>query len=132
MKKYLHIIGFVFTLMFSAQELTAQNEISSGLITAFKNADANAIAPYLNDNVELIIPQTDNFFTRQHAKSILADFFRKNPVKDFLVVHKGTKENASFLIATYISTTGSYRVSLFARKTDNQLLVYQLRIEKAE
>jgi hypothetical protein len=132
MKKHLHLISIIFSL-FIAQELFAQkNDIPNEIISAFKEANANAIAPYLNENVELIMPQTDNFFTRQHAKSILSDFFRKNPVKDFSIIHKGTKENASFVIATYLSNTGSYRVSISLRKTGNQSYIYQLRIEKSE
>lgn len=125
-----HIIGVVFALTLLLQGLAAQtNEVPNELIRGFKEGKGDVVAAFLNNNVELIIPKTDNFFTRQQAKSILTDFFRRNPVKDFVVVHKGTKENATFLMATYVSTTGSYRVSLFARKSGAQTLVYQLRIE---
>ncbi len=133
MKKYLHLIISIFLSFVATQEISAQkNDIPNEIISAFKEANANIIASYLNENVELITPQADNFFSRQHAKSILADFFRKNPVQDFNVIHKGTKDNASFVIATYSSNTGIYRISLSLRKSGNQSLIYQLRIEKSE
>jgi len=125
-----YLIGFAFVFALFAQGLVAQtNEVPNELIRAFKEGRGDGVAAFFNDNVELILPKADNFYTKQQAKSILTDFFRRNPVKDFVVVHKGTKENATFLIATYVSSTGSFRVSLFARKSGAQTLVYQLRIE---
>lgn len=121
----LTIIGLP-TLYISAQ---SNNNGSLVLIKAFETGNAETLATLLNENVELVIPKTENFFTKQQAKSILADFFRKNPVMDFNVLHKGNKENASFLIGTLVSTKGSFRVSVFSRKVGNQSLVYQLRIE---
>jgi hypothetical protein len=124
------LISVLFVLALPVQTVSAQaNEIPADLVRAFKTGNADAVAVYMNDNVELVIPKINNFFAKQQAKSILADFFRKNPIKDFVVAHKGTKENASFLIGSLISSTGNYRVSVFARKINGQLLVYQLRIE---
>jgi len=129
-KLFIIFISFVSILALPIQYISAQtNEVPMQLIKAFETGNSETLASYFNDNIELVIPKTDNFFTKQQAKSILADFFRKNTVIDFVVVHKGAKENASFLIGTLVSSKGSYRVSVFARKTNGQSLVYQLRIE---
>ncbi len=109
-----------------------QNEVPAELVNAFKAADANAVSMYFNDNVDMTVPRAEDLYTKAQAKGILADFFRRNPVRDFVVVHKGTKENAAFLIGNQITANGSFRVSIFTRKSGNKLLVYQLRIEKAE
>lgn len=129
MKRLLLI--FVLTIIaLPTIHLSAQtSNVSTKLIRAFETGNVELLATLLNDNVELVIPNTENFFTKQQAKSILADFFRKNPVVDFNVLHKGTKENASFLIGTLVSSRGSFRVSVFARKNKGESLVYQLRIE---
>ena len=117
-------------LFLPTQQIDAQsNEVPAGLVQAFKTGSADNVAIYLSDNVELVIPKTDNFFTKQQAKTILADFFRKNPVKDFVIAHKGVKENASFLIGTLITENEKFRVSVFVKKSGNLNLVYQLRIE---
>lgn len=131
MKKLLLIFITLLTIIaLPTQRISAQSiDISMKLIKSFETGNAEMLSGLLNDNVELVIPKTENFFTKQQAKSILADFFRKNTVIDFNVLHKGTKENASFLIGTLVSSKGSFRVSVFARKNGAQSLVYQLRIE---
>ncbi len=129
MKKLLLI--FVLTIIaLPSIHISAQTtSITPKLIKSFETGNAEMLSDLLNDNVELVMPKTENFFTKQQAKSILADFFRKNPIIDFNVLHKSAKENASFLIGTLVSSKGSFRVSVYARNNKGQSLVYQLRIE---
>lgn len=132
MRKITPILFFVLMLL-PVQILSAQaNDVPAGLVKSFKDANANGVASYLNENVEMVVPGAENLYAKAQATSILADFFRKNAVKNFVVVHHGTKESAAFLIGNYISTNGSFRVSVFTRKAGAQFLVYQLRIEKTE
>ena len=104
------------------------------IIEAFHQANAGVIAYYLNDNIEIELPHTDNFYTKAQAKSILADFFRKNEVKDFVVMHKGNRENSSFTIGTLTTSNGNYRILYHTKKIagSSQNLIYQLRIEQSE
>lgn len=129
MKKLRNIFFINSILLLFPIFALAQNNENCSLTNAFKAADANEIAKHFNDNIELSIPKADNFFTKQQARSILADFFRRNTVKDFIIVHKGTKENSTFTIGTLITTTGNFRVSYFSRKTNSLNFIYQLRIE---
>ena len=132
MKRRLLIFIILLTIIaLPIQPISAQssNVSMASVKKSLETGNAEMLADLLNDNVELVIPKTENFFTKQQAKSILADFFRKNTVIDFNVLHNGTKENASFLIGTLVSSKGSFRVSVFARKSGTQFLVYQLRIE---
>lgn len=129
MKTTLKYIITLSVLLLSINLMAQNNEIPASLVPAFKSGNANALLNDLNDNVELVIPTADNFFTKQQTKGILMDFFKKNPVKDFVVVHKGNKENAAFVIGTLITANGNFRVSVFARKSGAKSLVYQIRIE---
>ncbi len=124
------ILSFFILVSLPIQTTSAQkSSFSAKLIKSFETGDAEMLSTLLNDNVELVIPRTENFFAKQQAKSILVDFFRKNPIIDFTILHNGNKENASFLIGTLVSSKGSFRVSVFSRKVSNQSLIYQLRIE---
>lgn len=130
-KLFTLFIVVLFTQILPTQYIDAQttNNASVKLIRALETGNADALAALFNDNVELVLPKTENFFTKQQAKSILTDFFKKNPVIDFNVLHKGNKENAYFIIGTIVSSRGSFRVSVFSRKSGAQIFVYQLRIE---
>ena len=111
----------------------AHSEEKVLLSDAFKNADANAISTYFNDNIEMTLPNAQNFFTKSQARGILADFFKKNQVLDFTVLHTGNKENSAFTIGNLKTVNGIYRVSFFARKVPNaaKKQIYLLRIEKS-
>ncbi len=106
-----------------------QNEIPSDVITAFKTGDAGKLSSYLNANVELVIGKTNDVFSKQQATGIINDFFKKNKVSDFSVLHNGNRESAGFVIGTLSTANGSFRVYILMRKSGSQTLIQQLRIE---
>jgi hypothetical protein len=115
------------TCLFCAIPLIeAQNsEVSSDIITALNEGDASQLSAHLNANVELVIDNKNDVFSKQQAAGIIADFFRKNPVNSFQLLHKGNKDAASFAIGILKTSSGSFRVYVLTRKNEIQ----QLRIE---
>ena len=104
----------------------AQNsEVSSDIIAALNDGDASQLSAHLNANVELVIDNKNDVFSKQQAAGIIADFFRKNPVNSFQLLHKGNKDAASFAIGILKTSSGSFRVYVLTRKNEIQ----QLRIE---
>lgn len=106
--------------------IEAQNsEISSDIITALNNGDASQLSNHLNANVELVIDNKNDVFSKQQAAGIIVDFFRKNKVNSFQLLHKGNKDVASFAIGVLKTNSGSFRVYVLTRRNEIQ----QLRIE---
>ncbi len=108
-----------------AQTTGVPNEV----VEALKVGDSNKLSAYLNNNVELVIGKTNDVYSKQQAVGIIADFFRKNTVSGFNVLHSGNKEAASFIIGLLKTSTGNYRVYVLTRKTGGKTLIQQLRIE---
>jgi hypothetical protein len=117
----------LYTFLFCAIPLAdAQTvEVPSNIIAALNDGDASQLSSYLNTNVELVIDNKNDVFSRQQATGIIADFFRKNRVTNFQLLHKGNKDAASFAIGVLKTSTGSFRVYVLTRKNEIQ----QLRIE---
>ena len=110
--------------------LSAQsNEVPADIITALSKGDAAKLNNYLNTNVELVIGQKNDVFSKPQASGIITDFFKTNKVASFVVLHKGDKEAASFLIGTLKTSNSTFRVYILTRKTSNQTVIQQLRIE---
>jgi hypothetical protein len=106
--------------------LEAQSvEVPSAVITALNNGDASQLSNYLNANVELFIENKNDVFSKNQSTQIIADFFRKNRVTGFQLLHKGNKDAASFVIGTLKTSTGNFRLYVLTRKNEIQ----QLRIE---
>lgn len=100
-------------------------EVPGAIISALDEGNAGTLSSYLNANVELVIGAQNDVFSKQQATGIIADFFRKNKVGGFELLHKGNKDAASFAIGTLKTSSGTYRVYVLTRKNEIQ----QLRIE---
>jgi len=100
-------------------------EVPAAILTALSNGDAGQLSNYLNSNVELFIENKNDVFTKPQASEIIADFFRKNKITGFQILHKGNKDAASFVIGTLKTSTGNFRLYVLTRKNEIQ----QLRIE---
>lgn len=113
-------------VLFAVPVIKAQSaEVPTSIISALSEGDAGELSGYLNANVELVIDNKNDVFSKQQATGIITDFFRKNHVNSFAVLHKGNKDAASFAIGTLKTATGNYRVYVLTRKNEIQ----QLRIE---
>jgi len=115
----------------SPSVMAQSNEVPGDIITAIDNGDAGKLSAYLNSNVELVIGNKNDVYSKQQASGIIADFFRTNKVASFQLLHKGNKEAASFAIGELKTNTGLYRVYVLTRKVGNQTVIQQLRIEKS-
>jgi len=106
--------------------LQAQSaEVPTAIINALNSGDANQLSNYLNSNVELFIENKNDVFSKSQSTEIIADFFRKNRVNGFQLLHKGNKDAASFVIGTLKTSSGNFRLYVLTRKNEIQ----QLRIE---
>jgi ABC-type transporter Mla subunit MlaD len=121
--KLILLTSFIFCIL---PLLEAQSvEVPSAIITALNNGDAGQLSNYLNTNVELFIENKNDVFSKQQSTQIIADFFRKNHVTSFQLLHKGNKDAASFVIGTLKTSSGNFRLYVLTRKNEIQ----QLRIE---
>ena len=121
-----------FIALFTAFELTSATQTTgfpNEILTALNSADVAKLTNYLNDNVELVMSNKNDVYSKQQAVGIITDFFRKNKVNGFQLLHNGNKEAASFIIGTLKTTAGNYRVYVLTRKTNGKQLIQQLRIE---
>jgi hypothetical protein len=124
---------FISLLVFTASTYTAAqtNEISSEIIAALDEGNASEINANLGPNVELVIGNKNDVFSKQQASGIINDFFRTNKVNSFQVLHKGNKDAASFAIGTLKTSGGNFRVYVLTRKQGASPLIQQLRIESS-
>lgn len=113
-------------LLMGVQCVQAQSaEVPAAVLAAFASGNATEISEYLGPNVELVIENSNDVFSREQASVIINDFFRKHKVSNFQLLHKGNKDATSFAIANMKTSNGVYRVYILTRKGQIQ----QLRIE---
>lgn len=121
----------VILMICSMQIANAQHEVSADILNALSDGNTTVLSSYFNDNIELVVGSANDVFSKQQAVGIMNDFFKKNKVSSFQILHKGTKETSAFSIGTMKTTTNTFRVYVLVRKSGSGQLIQQLRIESS-
>lgn len=106
------------------------SSIPDEIITAIKSGNAKDLAKYFNQNIELIILNEEDVYSKAQAELILKDFFSKNLPSDFTILHQGGKESARYAIGTVKTAKGNFRMYFLLKIKNDQPFIHQLRIEK--
>jgi hypothetical protein len=129
MKKLIFVLGVLlaggmltaFTLMAGPFE---------DVISAIKQGNAAALSKQLDKTVEINIAGKSSSYSKAQAEIILKDFFSKNTVKSFEILHQGEAGGGSrYAIGNLVTSGGNFRTSFFLQKKGNELILNELRFE---
>ncbi|MGC3978114.1 MAG: DUF4783 domain-containing protein [Paludibacteraceae bacterium] len=74
--KTIKTVTLLFLFLCVAQIVQAQNpEIPSGIIAALKGGDSGKLSSYFSDNVQLVVGNKNDIYSRQQSLGIMTDFF---------------------------------------------------------
>ncbi|MGN6509308.1 MAG: DUF4783 domain-containing protein [Chitinophaga sp.] len=128
MKKLIFVLGVLLAGgMFTAFTLMAGP--FEDVVAAIKKGDAAALGKHLDNTIEINIAGKNNSYSKAQAEIILKDFFAKNTVKSFEIIHKGEGNGSYFGIGNLVTANGPYRLSFFLQKKGNSLVLNELRFE---
>ena len=118
--------GMIFH-MFSANA-----QVSDEIILSLKSGNAKTLSGYFNQNVELVVPDSDNVYSKAQAQQIVSDFFNTYTPVNFSIIHKGGKDGAKYVIGNLSTKEGVFRVYFLIKHSEGKDYIHQLRIEKQE
>lgn len=129
MKRYLQFL--FLTILLSAFRLT---DTLDDVGIAIQSNNLKQLTALMDNSVDLSLPEiaTEDIYPKARAENLLKDFFLKNPVKSFSLVHRGSsKEGGKYAVGNYSSSNGnSFRVNLVLKNSAGQFLLSQLHFEK--
>jgi hypothetical protein len=109
-----------------------QAQIPDEIIQSLRTGNARLLSGYFNQNVELVVPGSDNVYSKAQAQIIVNDFFSNHSPQSFSVIHQGGKEGAQYVIGNLGTRKGAFRVYFLLKKSDGKDYIHQLRIEKQD
>lgn len=134
--KSIKVLSFIFILaLYTAAPVVfaqATGGVPDGISAAIKAGNSREFARYFNTNIELVLPNTEDVYSKTQAELIIKDFFSKNTPSNFVILHQGGKETSRYAIGTLTTNTGVFRVYFLLKISDGEALIHQLRIEKEE
>jgi hypothetical protein len=105
-------------------------QIPEEIIYSLKTGNAATLAKYFSQNVELVVLDTENVYSKAHAQKLMNDFFKKNPPQNFTIIHQGGKDDSNYVIGNLIVDNNRYRVYFLVKAKNGTSQIHQLRIER--
>ncbi|MGE5518311.1 MAG: DUF4783 domain-containing protein [Candidatus Dadabacteria bacterium] len=99
------------------------------VVNALRSGNATELARYVDDNIELSLPDKTDTYSRAQAVLILQDFFANNGIRSFEVKHKGNNGGSEFCIGTLITRSGNYRTTVFMASKNGKQLLREIRFQ---
>ncbi|NOR73904.1 MAG: DUF4783 domain-containing protein [Draconibacterium sp.] len=127
-KKISSILFLVTGLIFASLNTSAQ--IPDEIILSLQTGNAKVLASYFNDNVELVVIDNDNVYSKAQAKQIVSNFFNSFTPESFNVIHQGGKEGSKYVIGNLVTNNGNFRIYFLLKNNNGKDYIHQLRIEK--
>ncbi len=112
-----------------AANSSGTGNIPDEIVLAIKSGNSKSLARWFNSNVELVILDKEDIYSRSQAEMICKDFFASHKPLDYKVLFEGGKEGARYSIGNLTTSNGTFRVYFLLKKQDDQSYIHQFRIE---
>lgn len=118
----------IFSLRVDAQDVAADTAMLP-IIASIQAGDADSLAMFFNQRVELSIPGFTAISSRNQAKMMLYTFFKNNKPTDFSLISQNQSNGGFFIVGTMSCADKWFRVSFLTKDHNSQQLIYQFSIE---
>lgn len=99
------------------------------VINALKTGNAQELSKYIDDNVEISLPDKSDNYSRAQSVMVLKDFFNNNGVTGFEVQFKGENGSGQYCIGNLKTRSGVYRTTVFMRTKNNKQVIKEIRFK---
>lgn len=100
------------------------------VIKAIRSGNSMEISKYLDNTVEITLPEKSNSYSKSQAEVVLHDFFANNLVKDFEILHQSEKSGSQYCIGNLKTSNGTFRTTIFMKQKGGRDVLQELRFEK--
>ncbi|HEY4109914.1 DUF4783 domain-containing protein [Puia sp.] len=100
------------------------------ITAAIKVGNAGELSRYLDNRVDISLPEKSDSYSRIQAEMIIRDFFSTNGVQNFTVKHRAPNGGGSeFCVGVLQTHNGDYRTTLFLKQKGDKQLLQELRFQ---
>lgn len=112
--------------------ITAVAQVPEEITKSLKTGNAKVLSEYFNQNVELVVLENDNVYSKAQAQQIVDNFFSAISPQNFTVLHELGREGSKSVIGNLVTKSGTFRVYFLLKQSNGKDYIHQLRIEKLE
>ncbi len=97
------------------------------VVLALRAGNAQELGKYIDENVEISLPEKSDSYARAQGILVLKDFFANNIVTGFDVQFKGENGGSQFCVGKLVTRSGSYRTTVFMKTRSGKQSIKELR-----
>ena len=126
MRKIIFLSTVVIAFLISAFKPIAGLD---DVISALKTGNAQELSKYIDDNIEISLPDKTDNYGKSQAVMVLKDFFNNNGVTGFDVQFKGENGSGQYCIGDLKTKSGVYRTTVFMKVKNDKQVIKEIRFK---
>jgi len=96
---------------------------------AIRLGNAGELSRYLDNRVDITLPEKTDNYSKIQAEMIIRDFFTTNGVRNFVIRKTGYSGSAEYCVGVLQTRNGDYRTTLFTRQKGDKEVLEELRFQ---
>jgi uncharacterized protein DUF4783 len=100
--------------------------------TAIRSGNISRLSGYLDNRVDITLPDKSDTYSKSQAEMIISDFFSNNEVQNFKVKHRGENSGTEFCIGILQTRNGNFQTTFFMKQKGDRQLLQELRFQPVE
>ena len=106
-----------------------EQEIFTELASSFRSGNVKEIAKYFGASVDVVLPSSDDQYSKSQAEIVLKNFFDSNTPTAFNIEHQGAGGNGKYMVGKLSTSRGNFKVYVFIKDSGGQKTISELKIE---
>jgi hypothetical protein len=126
MQKFITITCAIFFLALTAFKPLASLE---DVISALRTGNASELSKYVDESIEISLPDKTDSYSKAQALMVLQDFFNTYEVKGFVVKHKGDNGSNQFCIGILKMKNTNFRTTIFMKTRNGKQIIKEIQFQ---
>jgi hypothetical protein len=127
-----HLLTTFFLSILITAASFAQS-VDENITNAIRVGSFKDVSRYLDAKVDMAVLSKENSYSKSQAEVIIKNFFEKNKVSGYQVIHRGkSRDGAQYVIGSLVTSTGTYRTYVLTKGEGDKAKIQQLRFEVSE
>lgn len=123
---YLILLLCFFVYANGQSEKTIPKPIKKALISG----DAKDLATHFNKNIELLVLDNSDIYSKAQAELIIKDFFKKNEPSKLVIENEGESEGVKYSIGKLKTSKGDFRIYIAYQTNKGNIKINRLNLSK--
>ncbi len=99
------------------------------VIAAIKSGNAALVSTYFDKTIEITLLGESGSYSRGQGETVLKDFFSKNIIKSFTLIHQGEAGGSQYCMGKLETSKGTFRTTLNLKQKGDKQFLQKIKFE---